>query len=49
MVLFNKTKNPPFQLITNEKILTYLSKNLCIGFVDSGVEKNTKLAVSNVL
>ena len=49
MVLFNKSKNPPFKLIENPKILAYLSEKLSIGFVDSAIEKNTKLAVSNVL
>ncbi len=48
MVLFNKAKNPQFQNIQNPKILSFLSEHLTIGFVDSGIEKNTKLAVSNV-
>ena len=48
-MLFNRVKNPHFRNIEDPNILEFLSENLSIGFVDSGVEKNTKLAVSNVL
>jgi mevalonate kinase len=49
MVLFNKNRSPPFKLIEDKKILNSFSDNFCICFVDSGIEKKTKVAVNQVL
>lgn len=37
MVLFNKSKNPPFKLIDNDRVLKYVSEFISIGFIDSGI------------
>ena len=48
MVLFNNSVDPPFRAITEEKVLKRLAEDVQILLVDSGVEKNTRMAVGVV-
>jgi mevalonate kinase len=46
VIIYNKTKEPRFTKLVNS---AFNIKNFMnIGIIDSGIEKNTKVAVSNV-
>lgn len=48
LVLFNNTRSPPFLSIHDKGILDKITNCLQLRLIDSGVEKNTKTAVSVV-
>ena len=48
LVLFNNSKNPPFNSISEQIVIDRISSGMQMRLVDSGVEKNTKNAVAIV-